>query len=132
MGNMNEKSDYLMFFRGKDWDEGLTDAELEQAMARTNEWFDGLFKRGLVKGGAALGRQSSIITGKHATITDGPFAESKEAIGGSLVVGPVTHEEALEIARTNPTVPLGVTIELRQILEECPVQTRARIRLGKR
>src|SRR5688500_13669512 len=89
---------YLLMARGEDWDQGLSDEELIQVMDRTTKWFDALLKSGKVKGGAALLREGVVVSKKGAReITDGPFAEAKEAIGGYLYLDVATLEEAAEI-----------------------------------
>ena len=59
--------------------------------------------------------------GKGGTIADGPFAESKEAVGGYLVLVADDLDEAIEIARSIPTLEYGVTVEVRPLLAECPI-----------
>ena len=52
---------------------------------------------------------------------DGPFAESKEAVGGYLVLQAEDLNEAVEIAQSAPALRYGVTVEVRPILAECPI-----------
>ena len=52
---------------------------------------------------------------------DGPFAESKEAVGGYLVLQADSLNEAVEIARSMPTLRYGISVEVRPILAECPI-----------
>ena len=122
---------YLMMARGEDWDEGLSDEELRLVMDRTTKWFDALMKSGKVKGGAALLREGVVVSGKGGReVTDGPFAEAKEAIGGYLYLDVATLEEAVEIAKSSPGLDYGISMEVRPVLEECPVFKRVRERLG--
>ena len=48
-------------------------------------------------------------------VADGPFAESKEAIGGYFLLAVDTMEEAVEIAKTFPTLDYGASVEVRPI-----------------
>ena len=135
-GNMNTNNDatkpgYLLLFRGKDWDEGLSPKELQQVMDRFTAWSDGLSKSSKVKGGQALAREGKTISGRNGhTVADGPFAESKEAIGGYLLLEVDDVDEALAIAKSCPGLEFGGTIEVRPVLAECPVFKRAKERLG--
>ena len=52
---------------------------------------------------------SATITGRHL-ITDGPFAESKEAVAGFFVVQAATLDEAVEIANGCPGLEYGQTV----------------------
>jgi len=122
---------YLLLFRGKDWDEGLSREELQEVMNRTNAWFNGLFASGKVKGGQALAREGKFVAGKSgAVVIDGPFAESKEAIGGYLLLDVATLEEAVAIARKSPGLDYGISVEVRPVMDECPCYKRAREKLG--
>jgi hypothetical protein len=122
---------YLLIMRGKDWDEGLTDEELLRVVDRTAGWFDALMKAGKVRGGNALIREGVVVSKKGGkVVTDGPFAESKEAIGGYLLLDVPTLEEAAAIARSSPGLDYGISIEVRPVTDECPVFRRVRDRLG--
>ena len=122
---------YLLMARGEDWDKGLSDEELIEVMDRTTKWFEALLKSGKVKGGAALLKEGVIVSKKGAReITDGPFAEAKEAIGGYLYLDVATLEEAVEIAKSSPGLDYGISMEVRPVLNECPVFKRVRERLG--
>jgi hypothetical protein len=129
--NNSTNPGYLLLFRGKDWDEGLSPEELQQIMNRFMAWSDGLSKSGKVKAGQALAREGKTVSAENGRIVaDGPFAESKEAIGGYLVLQVNSFDEALAIAKSCPGLDYGGTIEVRPLLEECPVFKRAKERLG--
>lgn len=121
----------LLFSGGKDWDESLSDEDLREMVDRYTAWTNSLTASGKVVGGRALGRQGMTITGANRRVLDGPFAESKEAVGGFLHVMVDTFEEALEIAKGCPGLDLGGSIEIRPVLEECPTWKRASARLNR-
>ena len=91
--------EYMLLFRGPDWDKGLSPEELQEAMNKVTAWFEGLRERGKIKAGQPLGPQGRIISGKKdRTIADGPFVESKEAVGGYLVLVANDLNEAIVAA----------------------------------
>ena len=55
-----------------------------------------------------------IVTGRNI-VTDGPFAESKEAIGGFLIIQADSLEQAVQIAEDCPGFTFGQTVEVRAI-----------------
>ena len=130
--NSDERSSngYLLLFRGKDWDEGLSPDELQGIIDRFAAWADGLAKSGKVRGGQALARTGAVLGRKGKSIMDGPFAETKEAVGGYLLLDVETLAEAIEIAKTSPGLDFDLTIEVRPVLDECPVFKRIRERFG--
>lgn len=113
-------SQHLLFFRGPDWDRGLSDDEAQRLLDRVTAWLDGLQARGIVRGGSPLARTGAILSGESERSVDGPFAESKEVIGGYLLLDVADFDEAVAIARECPTLGHGVEIEVRPVLEECP------------
>ncbi len=130
-GNDATNPGYLLLFRGKDWDEGLSPEELQQVMGRFMAWSDGLTKSGKVKAGQSLAGQGKTISGKNGRIVaDGPFAESKEAIGGYLLLQVDNFDEALALAKSCPGLDYGGSIEIRPALDECPIFRRVKERLG--
>ena len=48
------------------------------------------------------------------TVTDGPFAEIKETIGGLILIKAASYDEAVEIAEASPILRLGGTVEIRK------------------
>lgn len=91
------------------------DAIMEEYRAFEQE----LVKSGRYRAGAKLGPSSTAKTireknGTSAT-TDGPFAETKEQIGGYHLVACKDLDEAIDIAKRIPTLPVGGTIEVRPV-----------------
>lgn len=119
------ESEYIMLFRGTQWDKGLSPEEIQTTMTQWMAWFNEMVEKGKFKAGQPLKNEGVIISGKDGlTISDGPFAESKEAIGGYCLLKVADLEEAMEIARSNPALKYGMTIELRPVAAMCPVEKR--------
>ena len=122
MNTETTTGEYMLLFRGPHWDRGLSEQELQAAMDKVIAWFEGLNQHGKIKTGQPLGAQGRIISGTNGQlVVDGPFAESKEAVGGYLLVQAGNLNEASEIARSAPMLKYGITVEVRPILAECPI-----------
>jgi hypothetical protein len=122
MNTETTTGEYMLLFRGPDWDKGLSTDELQTVMDKVILWFQGLSERGKVKGGQPLGGQGRVLSGTDGRfVTDGPFAESKEAVGGYLILQAGDLSEAVEIARSMPVLHYGISVEVRPILAECPI-----------
>ena len=122
MNTETTTGEYMLLFRGPHWDRGLSQQELQAAMDKVMAWFEGLNQRGKTKAAQPLGAQGRIISGTNGQlVVDGPFAESKEAVGGYLMLQADNLNEAVEIARSMPTLKYGITVEVRPILAECPI-----------
>ena|SRR5439155_13605702 len=125
MNTETTTGEYMLLFRGPHWDQGLSTDELQKTMDDVMAWFEGLNQRGTVKGAQPLSAQGRTISGANGRfVVDGPFTETKEAVGGYLVLQADSLEEAIEVARTNPALRYGVSVEVRPILAECPIFAR--------
>ena len=121
------KNGHLLLFSSNEWYKKLSQEELQKVIDQSKAWIEGLAAQGKIKGGQALIRNGAIISGKNGRIvSDGPFAESKEAIGGFLWLDVETLEEAIAITQTNPGLANGNSIEVRPVGEECPLEACAR------
>lgn len=124
---MNTKNQYLLLFSGSEWYNRLSAEDIQNVIDQSKAWYQQLVSAGKVKASQALARDGATISGKTArVISDGPFAETKEAIGGYLLLEANSLEEVIAIARENPAVRHGTTIEIRPLSSECPLDFRAR------
>ena len=125
--NTENQNGYMLLYRCDEWYNRLPQEELQKLINQNKAWFERLTAQGKVKPGRALERTSAIVSGSNGRfVTDGPFAESKEAIGGYLVLDVETIEEAIAIAQSSPGLAYGGSIEVRPVAEECPLDIRAR------
>lgn len=97
----------------------IDEAERARIMQSYGAWIDRLAASGHYVGGAKLDESStassvSVRNGK-SVITDGPFAETKEQLGGYHVLECEDRDEALELAAAIPTLPAGGKIEVRPL-----------------
>src|SRR5437763_8243380 len=100
---MNGTSEYLLLFRGSSWEKGLSPEQMQNAAGKFMAWFERLKLEGKCKGGQPLERSGKIVSGKSGrTVSDGPFAESKEAIGGYFLLDVSGLEEAVALAQGCP------------------------------
>lgn len=122
MKTANSSNGYLLLFRGSDWQKGLSPEEMQQVFNHWKAWYDRLAAEGRVAGGHPLERTGKIVSSGRGGIlvADGPFAESKEAIGGYFQLTVATEAEAVAIARDCPGLPYGAVVEVRPIAEVCP------------
>lgn len=113
-------SEYLLLFRGTDWHKGLSPEEIQQVVNHMKAWFDRLTAQGKLKAGQPLLPEGKIVSQKKGQrVTDGPFAESKEAIGGYFLLQVDSLDEAAVIAKDFPALAYGATVEVRPVAPEC-------------
>jgi hypothetical protein len=123
MSTQTTKSEYLVICRGIRWNERLSPEDIENALKQFYAWFERLSDEGKMKSGHQLAPKGKILSGRKG-VTDAPLAESKEAIAGYWFIYADSLEEAVEIAKGNPGLEYGQTIEVRRILPENDESTR--------
>ena len=120
MNPQNPTDEYLLLIRGTHWNQGLSPAELQKVMTNFYAWVDGLSNRGINRGAQPLVESGKIVSGaKGASVTDGVFAESKEAIAGYFRLAVPSLEEAVKLAQACPILAYGAQIEVRPIADLC-------------
>lgn len=114
---------YLLLSRTDEWYRQLSPEELQQILAANKTWVGQLIAAGKARPGVALGRSgATVFGGGKPAVVDGPYAESKEAIGGTLILDVTTLDEAITIAKACPSLRHDSAIEIRPISNECPLE----------
>jgi hypothetical protein len=117
---------YMLLFRGNDLRKGRSLEELQKITDNWMAWFKRLTEEGKAVAGNPLEREGKIVSGKDAIVSDGPFVESKETVGGYFLLDVATLDEAVDIAKECPGLPYGIRVEVRAVAAECPVAADAR------
>lgn len=131
MNPTQKPTEYMVLFRSTDWSKNLSFEEMQAIMDQTLAWFDRLREEGKFKAAQPLFGEGKVISGKNAMVTDGPFAESKETVGGYLILQVTTMEEAVAIAQGWPLLQCGASLEVRPLAQECPDFQRIQQQLAK-
>ena len=124
MSTESTASAYMLLFRNSpQWYRDLSADELQKVTNRWMTWYDRLAAQGKLTVGHPLAHEGKIVSGKTGQfVVDGPFAESKEAIGGYFLLSVETIEEAVKIAQDCPGLPYGVKVEVRPIAARCAIR----------
>ena len=111
--------EHLLLIRGTHWNSGLSPAELQRIMTDFYGWVEGLQSQGLLRGAQPLMEEGKIVSGASGLVTDGAFAESKEAIAGYFLLAVASTDEAVRLAQACPILAHGARIEVRPIADLC-------------
>lgn len=125
---------FLLLFRnaGHDVHAHLTPEQREQLAQQWNDWFQSLAAQGKVAHANPLGLDGRVVSGPRGErVTDGPYAEGKEIIGGYFFLTVADLDEATAIARQCPGLPLGLTVEVRPVVGQSPVLNEVRGSLAR-
>ena len=116
----------MLIFRGTDWYKGLSPEKMQQVFEQWMAWFNRLKDEGTALAGNPLEAEGKIISGKNGIVSDGPFAEAKETIGGYFLLKVGTIDEAVAIGKQCPGLPYGIRVEVRPVAAECPIADKLR------
>jgi hypothetical protein len=107
---------FLFVYRGSyELKKQLSPEQMEQQMQRWNTWMqEGMQKGWLLEMGDALLPEGRVVNPKKV-VTDGPFAEAKEILGGYSVVQAQTIDAAAEIAKGCPALLYEGSVEVRPL-----------------
>jgi hypothetical protein len=107
---------FVYLFLGVD-DAHLSKEALEEQVERRIAWMKQLARDGHFHQNDRLDSAATTISGKARSVTDGPFAEAKDVVGGYLVVNAVDLAQAVELAKGCPIFEVGGRVEVRAILD---------------
>ncbi len=108
-GNNNE---YLLLSRGQ-WDVEKSKEEIQAAIDAFYLWHERLVAEGKFKPGQRLSMESAIVN--RLGVIDGPFAETKEVLGGYWFIVAGSLQEAAAIAADSPCLACGLKYEIRPV-----------------
>jgi hypothetical protein len=109
--------DFMFIFTNNPNMPKATPEQMQANMQLWFAWIDKLKAKNIYAGGEALMPGGKMVTGKKALVTDGPFAESKEIVGGYFIVKANTLEEAAELAKDCPDLPHDGKVEVREVMK---------------
>ena len=92
----------------------MTPEEMQQHLGRWEKWIgEGMQKGWLLDPGDGLTNEGRVVNAK--VVTDGPFVESKEIVGGFSIVQADTIDKAAELAKGCPGLLVGGRVEVRAL-----------------
>jgi hypothetical protein len=110
-------SEFLYLYRGAV--RGGSPEEMQQRMQKWMAWMKELAAKGHIKDqGQPLERTGKVVKGKQKTVTDGPFAEAKDVVGGYTLIEARDLEQAVELSKGCPIFDAeGATVEVRPVMK---------------
>ncbi|MDW7694597.1 YciI family protein [Flammeovirgaceae bacterium SG7u.111] len=109
--------EFMMLFRSepKMWSE-LSPEQMQSNMKKWQDWIGGIAAQGKFVSTSRLGFNGKTVKPDN-TVTDGPYAELKEIVGGNMVVKAENIDEVVEMAKGCPSLEIGGHVEVRDTME---------------
>jgi len=107
-------SEFTYLFRGRDI--SASPEEMQKSMEKWVVWFKDLGAKGHIKDpGHPLEHAGKVVSGRQKVVTDGPFAEAKDVVGGYIIVEAKDLGHAAELAKDCPILQVGGSVEVRPV-----------------
>jgi hypothetical protein len=110
----------LMVYENRERFAQFSNADKLRVSVECDAWHERLRRSGHAVAMTRLQPVASASTvrknGKQFFVSDGPFAESKELLGGFAILDCRDHAEATELAKTFPVLDVGLSVEIRPVM----------------
>jgi hypothetical protein len=108
--------EFILIFRHEDGQKVASPEQMEVWMKQTMDWIGGIAAQNKFSGGNGLPFADAKVVRPNNVVTNGPFGEIKETIGGYVIVKAESVDEAVEFAKGCPVLQGdGNSVEVRKI-----------------
>lgn len=108
-------TEFVFLYRGGE--RPTSPEQMQQTLQKWTTWFKSLAEKGhVVDRGQPLERTGKTV-GAGKVVTDGPFAEAKDVVGGYTLVKAADVSEAAELAKGCPILERGGRVEVRPVMK---------------
>jgi hypothetical protein len=106
---------FVLLLKGGDF-KRFSAEETQKVVEKYVGWADKLRKEGRHRAGEELNNTGAVLEARNGQIVDGPFTETKEAVGGFFMIEAKDYEEAKQIARECPHLLFNGVVEIREVI----------------
>ncbi|GHM99073.1 hypothetical protein WSM22_05630 [Cytophagales bacterium WSM2-2] len=108
--------EFMLIFRHEDGAKVASPEQIQVWMKQTMDWIGGIAAQNKFSGGNGLPFDDAKVVHHKNVVTNGPFGDIKETIGGYIIVKAASSDEAVEFAKGCPVLQgEGNTVEVRKI-----------------
>ena len=109
-------SEFLYLYRGGE--QGGSPERMQQMMQKWVTWLTELGQKGHIKDqGQPLEPVGKLVKGKQKAVTDGPFAEAKDVVGGYTLIEARDLDQAVELSKGCPIFEVEGAVEVRPVMK---------------
>jgi hypothetical protein len=110
--------EFMLIFRHQDGNKVASPEQIQIWMKQTMDWIEGITAQNKFGGSNGLLFEGAKVVRHNNVVTDGPFGDIKETIGGYIIVKAESVNEAVEFAKGSPVLQgEGNTVEVRKIFK---------------
>ena len=109
-------SEFVYLYRGGE--RGRSPERAQQMMQKWMAWFKELAEQGHIKDrGQPLEHTGKLVKGKQKSVIDGPFAETKDLVGGFTLIEARDLDQAVELSKGCPIFEVEGAVEVRPVMK---------------
>jgi len=109
--------EYILLFRHENVNGKVSPEQIQQWMKQQMDWVNNIIAKNKFVSGTGLLFDDAKVVNHQKVVTNGPFGDIKETLGGYIVVKAESADEAAEFAKGSPILQgEGNTVEVRQIV----------------
>jgi hypothetical protein len=109
--------EFILVFRHENANGKVSPEQMQQWMKQQMDWVNGIAAKGQFVSGTGLLFDDAKVVDHKKMVTNGPFGDIKETLGGFVIVRAESAEEAAEFAKGTPILQgEGNTVEVRQMM----------------
>lgn len=111
--------EYALIMRHEDGVKVASPEQLQQWMKMTMDWIGGIAAQNKFVSGTGLPFEDARVVNSKKMVTNGPYGDIKETIGGLIIVRATSVDEAVEFAKGCPVLMGdGNTVEVRKVAKD--------------
>ena len=108
--------EFILIMRHQDGSKVASPDQMQEWMKQTMDWIGGIAAQNKFVSGTGLPFDGAKVVQSNKMVTNGPFGDIKETIGGFIIVKAESIDEAVEFAKGSPVLQgEGNTIEVRKV-----------------
>ncbi len=107
---------FMLIFHGGQTPDQSPEA-MQENLGKWMTWIEELNKDGRYESGEPLIPGGKLVSGKNKSVTDGPYTEGKEVVGGYFIINAKDMNEAVEISKGCPDFEIGGSVQVRQVMK---------------
>jgi hypothetical protein len=109
-------SEFVYLYRGGE--SGRSPETIQQIMQKWMSWLKDLADKGHIKNqGQPLEPSGKLVRGRQKAVTDGPFPEAKDVVGGYTLVEARDLDQAVELSKGCPIFETDGSVEVRPVMK---------------
>jgi len=108
---------FMLIFQGGMSVTESSPEQMQESMGKWLAWIEKLNKQGKYVSGEPLLPGGKLVAGRNKKVTDGPYAEGKEIVGGFFIINAKDINEAVEISKDCPDFEYDGSVQVRQVMK---------------